>query len=350
MNVSELSNLVKWVTKEIEQTNIPQKYQALMSVIQLHTQPNQQKQPFENQKEDLFANLKNVPLDRLTKDQITFLSKLNILQSIGKDGINAIEDILFKNVIDVATSYKKLSELYQSLIQGIAKSNQIKSGLEGCLFEEEYELSGEILMRVSFTGKAAMSNITDFKSWGNNWYEIGRGISMAHGSAPEEIRIIGATKGSVIIELAVVASIATTVSGIILAALKVADKVLDIRKKAEEIRGMKLKNDKLAKEIEKEAEIEKKAGIDEICEIIIKKLKLKPESEGDKITALTKSVNNLVNFIENGGEVDFVIPEEKNDESEDDTTKSNHDFSELRVSFEEIRKLEYKLALIEHRE
>jgi hypothetical protein len=111
----------------------------------------------------------------------------------------------------------------------LAKSEQIKTGLTDCVFEEEYEAENEILMRVSFTGNAPMSNVADFKSWGNIWYDIGRGISMAHGLSPEDIKIVGATKGSIIIELAVIASIATTTSGIILAALKVAEKVRVIK-------------------------------------------------------------------------------------------------------------------------
>lgn len=225
-----------------------------------------------------------------------FLSHLGIAQAVGEEGINKIEDILYKNVIDVATSAQKLQEILQKVSQGITKSNQIKEGLSGCVVEEEYETENEVLMRVSFTGHALMSNVTDFKSWGSIWYDIGRGIAMAHNSSPEDIKIVGATKGSIIIELAVVASIATTTSGIILAALKVAEKVIDIRMKAEELRGLKMKNDKFAKDLEKEAENEKKAGIEEITGSVAQEVGIK-DGEGDKLKALDTAVKNLVNFI-----------------------------------------------------
>lgn len=166
---------------------------------------------------------------------------------------------------------------------------------------------------------------------------------MAHGLSPEDIKIVGATKGSIIIELAVITSIATTTSGIILAALKVAEKVIDIRKKAEELRGLKLKNDSLAKDLDKEAENEKKDGIEEITDLIAKQLKIKKTSEGDKVKALDTAVKNLVNFIEKGGIVDFIVPEEE--ETEDGEVDKN---AELRVAFQEIRKLEKKIELIEH--
>lgn len=344
MNVSELFQLTHWVSNEIERAQVPQKYQALQVILQQNSQPNQPKQPFESQKIDLIQTLNNVPLGQLTKDQLDFLHKLGIAESVGEEGVRIIEDILYKNVIDVATSAQKIQAILQKLSEGINKFNQIKAGLVGCVMEEEYESDNEILMRVTFAGHAAMANVTDFKSWGGIWYDIGRGIAMAHNASPEDVKIIGATKGSVILELAVMASIATTTSGIILAALKVAEKVLDIRKKAEELRGLKLKNDKFAKDLEKEAESEKKSGIEEITSSFVEKLGLKEDGEGDKVKALDVAVKNLVNFIEKGGVVDFIVPEdEAAEEGEEDKKK------ELRVAFQQIRQLEKKLALLEHK-
>lgn len=344
MNVSELFELTHWITREIEGAQIPQKYQALQTILQQHSQPNQQKTPFESQKDDLINTLRKVPLAQLTRDQLDFLYHLGIAEAVGEEGIEAIEDTLYKNVIDVATSAQKIQQMLQIISEGIGKANQIKTGLTNCVIEEEYEADNEILMRVSFTGHALMSNVTDFKSWGNIWYDIGRGIAMVHNASPEEVKIVGATKGSIIIELAVIASIATTTSGIILAALKVAEKVLDIRTKAEELRGLKMKNDKFAKDLEKEAENEKKSGIEEITGEVAKKLKIKKDGEGDKIKALDTAVKNLVNFIEKGGIVDFIIPEEEEPEEGEESNNK-----ELRVAFQEIRQLEKKLSLIEHK-
>lgn len=344
MNVSELFDLTYWVTEEIEEAQVPQKYQTLQSILQQHSQPNQQKQPFEAQKEDLIETLRDVSLEKLTRDQLSFLEQLGIASVVGENGIQEVEDILYKNVLDVATSAQKLAQIIQNIQQGLNKSNQIKAGLTGCVFEEVYESEDEILMRVSFTGHALMENVKDFKSWGNIWYDIGRGIAMAHNASPEDIKIVGATKGSIIIELAVVASIATTTSGIILAALKVAEKVLDIRKKAEELRGLKLQNDKLAKDLEKEADNEKKHGIEEITGNIANQLGINNNGEGDKIKALDLAVKNLVNFIEKGGVVDFIIPDKE--EAEDGENVNNAD---LRLAFQEIRQLEKKIELLEYK-
>lgn len=81
-----------------------------------------------------------------------------------------------------------------------------------------------------------MSNLSDFKSWGSTWYDIGRGVAMGHGTPPEDIKVVGATRGSIIIELGVAYAIAATTSRIILEALKLAEKSLALRKTVEEIR------------------------------------------------------------------------------------------------------------------
>lgn len=344
MNVSELDKLTSWIKSEIEAKQIPQKYQALLTILQQNTQQNRQIQPFEKQKDELLVALKDVPLNQLTRDQIGFLSHLNIANAVGFEGVEAIEGILFRNVIDVATTSLELTRIIKEMNDGIAKSNQIIIGLKDCVFEESYETENEVLMRVSFTGHAPMDNVSDFKVWGNIWYDIGRGIAMVHNAAPEEIKIVGATKGSIVIELAVIAPIAITASGIILAALKVAEKVLDIRKKAEELKGLRLKNKEIAKGLEQEADNEKEAGIEEIKVKITKDLGLKKD-EGDKVKALGVAVKNLVGFIEKGGIVDFIVPDD--DGSDEDQANEN---AKLRVAFQEIRKLESKLALLEHKE
>lgn len=346
MNVSELYHLTLWIEEEVEQKNIIKMYQGLYNILQQNAQQGRQQQPFETQKDALLLSLKEVDLNSLTNDQIKFLNNLEIEQALGSRGIETIEDILYKNVIDIATSASKIAEIIQKLQNGINKSKQIKTGLLDCVDEEIYEEKNEVLMRVAFTRNASMTNIAEFKNWGSTWYDIGRGIAMAHDLTPDDVKVVGATKGSIIIELAVIASIATTTSGIILAALKVAEKVYDIRLKAEELRSLKLKNDKVVKDLEKEADNEKKEGIDEIIYVLIDELKLDGKKEGDKITALEKSVKKLVDFVDKGGEVDFIMPDEENDEVQENDSNEKND---MRVAFQEIRRLEKKLALLEHK-
>jgi hypothetical protein len=350
MNVSELFELTNWIQIEIVDRQIPQKYQTLQQILQRNAQPNQQKQPFEEQKYDLIETIRNVRLNQLTKDQLEFLRNLNIAQAVGKEGVETIEDILYKNVLDIATAAQKIQEIYQRLTQGIQKANQIKSGLEGCVIEEEYEIEEGVLIRIYFRDKASLANVTDFKKWGGIWHEIGRGIAMAHNATPEDVKIVGATSGSIVLEMATTATIASTASIIMLSILKVVDKVLEIRKKAEEIKNLKLNNKKIASELEREAKNEIERGAKKISTELIKKLGLNQEGEGDKINALEKAVSNLLTFIELGGEVDFIIPEEEAIESEEDVEqieKSRSDYTKIKDTAERIRQLENKIKALE---
>jgi len=349
MNVSELYSLTFWIEDEIVKTQIPRKYQALQQILQKNLQPNQQKQPFETQKDDLIKTIKKVPLSQLTREQLLFLESLGIAKAIGSEGANKINDILYKNSLDIATAAQKIQEILNELNQGVQKSKKIQEGLSDCVYLEEYEESDEVMIRVTFAGLASMSNVVDFKKWGNIWHEIGRGIAMAHDASPEVIKVIGASKGSVIIELSTNPAIATTVSTIIFFALKLAEKVLDIKKKAEELKTIKLKNKKLINDLEKEADNEKNDGVEEICNKLVMELKIDTNRDGEKITALNKAVKDLINFVEYGGEVDFIVPDEENEEQDNEkgTAVDTPKYETLRNTIKEIRRLESKLKMLE---
>lgn len=348
MNVSELFNLTSWIDQYVVTPGVVENYSALEQALQRYAQPSAQGVSFEAEKEALLEVIGAVPLLSLTKDQIAFLESLGIASTIGSEGIASIEDLLYRNVIDVATSAAKVQEIVVRLGAGIAKSKQIQQGLLDCVTPEDYDLVGEVLIRVTFRERAAMKNLTDFKEWGKIWYEIGRGIAMAHDKTPEDIRIVGATRGSIVIELAVLASIAGTTSYIIMEGLKVAEKILDLRLKAEQLREMKLNSTKLADEINASADEEKPLAATKITQEAAKMIKLTKSKNAEQITILEKSVTNLLNFVERGGEVDFIAPEQVDEATGEVDEDSAPEILLLRSRFEEIRKLERKIALLEH--
>jgi len=345
MNVSELFALTKWINSEINAKQVSEKYQALHTILQQNSQPNQPKQPFEDQKNSLIETLSAVDLSALSTHQLAFLDSLNISSAIGEEGVAAIEDILYKNVIDIATSVTDIGAIISRIQNAIQKSSQIQTGIAGCVDEEKIAAEGA-LIRITFSGNAAMANITDMKKWGDKWYEIGRGITMAHGLAPEDIRVVGATTGSIVIELATAYAIVKTTSAIIMEVLKVADKVLEIRKKVEEIRAFKFANKDAENALMSNAQSEHDNGIKNITKKFVTELKLSKGNNGDKVTNLEKAVKDLVEFIENGGEVDFIPPEDENAEEMNETDAA--DQKKLRSQFNEIRRLEKKIHAIEY--
>lgn len=349
MDISELIQLTRWIDREIRNEQIPQRYETLRQVLVANARPNQPRQPFESQRDELLTAIAKVPLETLTTQQLAYLQEIGIGHNVGAEAVSRIEDILFRNALDIATAGQRLGELTDEVKAGAAKSDEIQSALDATAETTEFEsgLDGKIMVRVAFSHGASISNVVDLKTWSNIWHEIGRGIAMIHDSSPEEIEVIGAGRGSIVIELAVAYGIATTISKIILEALKVTEKVLDIRKKAEEIRALKLGNDKIAKELDEEAEKEKAKGIRRISERVTKAKRKKDTNEGDKVAAFDKAVKNLVDFVDKGGEVDCVVPAEKEPAPDGETKPEHSELKELRATFKEIRHLEIHLKQIE---
>jgi hypothetical protein len=272
---------------------------------------------------------------------------LGIRKHIGEAAAETVEDLLYKNVIDEATSANEIQKIISEINAAINRINQIKEGLNGLIQDDEDTKNGELLLRVSFSKAASISNVNDFKLWGSTWYDIGRGVAMAHGLTPEDIRIVGASKGSVILTLAVSKIVAKTLSSIVLDALKVAEKFYRIKQQIEEVRALKLSNDKAVQELEIEAQKVKEDGATIIYENLISDPQI-AKSNGEVRNALEKATKNLVGFIEKGGEVDCVLPPEENKEGE--KTIQDQELAVLRKAFQEIRFLEQKNRQLEYKE
>ncbi|EGR2895057.1 hypothetical protein DMW05_23820 [Vibrio parahaemolyticus] len=344
MQITELLELTYWIDKNLKSNNVLQAYQQLTNVVQqnVNARNNQPRQPFATQQEALIKAIKPISTNSLTHAQEDMLKKLNLYRHIGLWGVTKLEDILFRNNLDIANAHSELSKIVQELSNGIGRSDQIQTQLKPLISAgvEDETSAEDVMIRVHFQNDVAFENVCDFKKWGTVWWEIGRGIAIAHDSSPEAVKVVGAQKGSIIIELATVAAIATTASTIILSALKVAERVLAIRKQVEEIKNLKLSNKKLEVELEKEADQEKKKGLEAINEEITINLNLTADGDGEKIKVLSKAVKNLVDFVEKGGEVDFVASE---------NAENAEELEQLKVNFSEIKRLEKKLLALENK-
>lgn len=338
MNTAELYRLTEWIEQEVVNHHIVEQYTALHEILQQHVASAQPRQSFSAQRESLLNSLLMIRLDVLSGDQFRFLQQLGIADALGQTGVDHIEDTLYRNVIDVATSTTVIGDVLLRLRQGIARSQQIAAGLQGMISDRDTMSDDAVIMRLLFSGEAAMANVADFKHWGERWHDIGYGIAFANSETIDDVRIVGAASGSVVLELGVSTRFATTAGDIILAAMQLTEKVHDINNKADELRRLQLKNNKLVLDLEKEAEFETRTGVDNISEQLIRKLGLKKNGEGDKITALMKAIRHLMGFLEQGGEVDFVLPLHHAQSLQDDA------FDELRGLGLHIRELKKRLS------
>jgi len=340
MQIEELLRLTNWFQENIVDEKIPSLYQSLYEKMNqnIRRNNNQAKQPFEVEKNNLLTALGQINTDSLTLEQISFLREIEVLKIFGKKGVEEIEGILLENSLDIATATNKVNEIKNKLNEGVSKLDDLNTtlGKSFSVDDSDYIPDNLVLMRVYFRHDVAIENIVDFKKLAATWHEIGRGIAIAQDKTPEDFKIIGAQNGSIIIEMAVITSLATSVSIILLRGLKVAERVIEILTKAEELKTLKLNNKIIELELKKEAESEKKNGIQSILDSIVEELGLSEKSQGDKVSALKKAITKLIDFIKNGGAVDFIEPEIDDDDDE----SLREEILELRENIEGIRELE----------
>ncbi|NKB31791.1 MAG: hypothetical protein GKR91_01675 [Pseudomonadales bacterium] len=348
MQVEELYDLCHWIDREIVQEEISQLYAELHQVLNQNIQPNQAKLPFEKQRDKLFNALELVSLSELPTAQIEILNKIGIAKNVGTDGKKKLENALYINALDLASAAQVVSESLNSINDGVNWSKQMLTPLNRIVEEEEVESiileSGKVLLRIRFANHAKISNLSDFKDWGKAWWEIARGVTMAHGDAPESFEIIGASKGSIILSLVTAYAMAKTTSGIIMEALKVVEKIYDIKELAQRVKHLELSNQDAEKVVNKAATDEKAAGLEHILNSAIAEIGLDKEKQANEITELTKSIKKLVDFLDKGGSVDFVLPDQSADEDE----SLEEERKTLESRFQEVRMLEKKLLQLEH--
>ncbi len=350
MQISELIKLTDWFQVKVVAGAIPAKYQALFNKMNANIRRNlnQPMQPFSTERDALFEAIRPINFQSLSLEQVAFLEELEVDKLFGPVGIERIEKILFQNNLDIASATQKISELNTKLSTAQTKFKQIEDTLKPLFSVDKVEFGeGNVMMRIYFKDASSINNLSDLKKLGSTWYDIGRGIAMTQDKSPEDFVVVGAQKGSIILELVVAAGIATSVSKILLETLKVAEKVIDILKKVEELKALKLANKSAEQALEKVAKEEKESGISSITRIIQVELNLNPETDGDKITALEKSITKLIDFTQKGGQVDFVQPEEKvEDENGEDDINYREEIQKLKENIAEIRAIESKTKLL----
>ena len=349
MHLNEILSLIRWVNLNIRNSNLIPSYNKLFKILNQNAQPNQQQQPFEDQRTNLDSALRAVPLTELGFNQIDFLEGCGVLPSIGVHAANMVDQILRDNTLDIATAAQKIAELRDPINQALASFQKVEEGLNELYEspEEEYE---EALVHVHFTGEAGINNIVDFKKWASSWYDIGRGIALAIDEQPESCRVVGASHGSIIVALATTYAIAKIISDILLIGIKVRERVVDLQIQQENLRALQLSNNTAEKALQKEIDDEIKSGEQRAFD----ELKERMELNGEQENALEKSVKTSFKFINNGGIIDVHVHDESEveQEGEEGEEPANNprllERQDLIRITREIRDIEERVKLIEY--
>jgi len=344
MHLNELISLIAWVNVNVRDAQLVKKYNQLHSVLNQNAQPNQQKQPFESQRNELDKALCSMPVTDLGLGQIAFLENCGLMPSLGNEAADTIDAILRDHTHDLATIAQKIAEMRDPINAVMASLKKIEEGINELYEcpEEEYE---EALVHVHFDGDAGIYNIADLKKWSSSWYDIGRGIAMAVGDKPEDCRVVGASHGSIIVALATTYGIAKVVSQILLIAIKVRERVVDLEIQQEKLRGLRLSNDAAEKALQKEIDDEIKSGESRAVDQLNNELEMDGEQKG----ALEKSVKTSFAFINKGGLIDVHVHQSGDEQDEGGGDEGVGDPDQRAIERQEVLKIAREIRTVEER-
>jgi len=353
MNIDEAYGLNTWVDEEIIEHEVSARLSQLKAAInQQATQPNQPRAPFEEQRTSFIDAALQVGFSSLTLAQITALEKLGIHENVGPQGVEKLEAIL-ANTLDIANVNASLGEMIGQLDTGIQLVGTIQSAIEPLIDEEIDEIEpDQAIARVIFDHDASITDIAELKHWSNVLFNIGRGFAMAQGKAPQDFKIVSATKGSLVFEMAALVTLLVPLSTAIRNIMESLVKFRDFQIKGEELRAMRNKYPDDAAQFEKDA-----AEWDERADDVLKKISV-TVTEEVKVTIedfpktaskeLEKAVTELASFYAKGGSVDCVLPEEEDDDKEGEAAEGTRQaIQQLREDFARIRDLR-EVVQIEH--
>lgn len=308
MNVDELYGLALWVDREVAKARLHKKFGALATILEQNAQPNNQKQPFEDPRQDLVRTLGQMKLEQLSGDQLELLNASGADGILGQKAADSVEHILTSSGLDIASAANQVKGLANRSAQLINKYGTLAQSLAEFVRSPDAP-TDEVILRVSFRGRSNIGNVVQLKKWAGEWHDIGRGVALATGHTPDDFKVVGAKKGSIILDFSTPQSLALSVSGIILASLKAAEKIQDIRLKAQQVRALKLQNDQIAKQLEEEARQQKEIMASSIADEAIAKQISNESGNGESVTALKLSIKKLLGFLERDGRVDFILPQ-----------------------------------------
>lgn len=350
MNVSELFQFTEWL-KENGAFLLP-KFQALGSALQ-HNSTQPQKQPIKEPLDDLIYALENTPLDELSNEQIQLLSTLEIGHLVGPAGAKHIIALVKEGDFDPATASAELQKDIQAFSQAIQGMKQIHSALSpyNILTEVSSPIDGQITIRVQFKEGAAIEDVVQWKKWSNEWYDIIRGIALSLGEAPEDTKVIGASKGSLVMILSGTVAFTGALALIAKHLTSIIKNVLQIANTIEDLRHKKFLNKTIENNLKKQSEKIKSDGVKTI--LAETKKALDGRLNGEQEQALERSISKFLKFSDLGGDIDFVSPPETYEDDEDrddDKALPAAEIAEIRKVIHEIHSLRDEVKLLTHQE
>lgn len=336
MDIIELYSLSGWYNRYYQR--LSSLYNALSSTLNNNSsQPSQQ--PVETHLQSLIAFLSEMNTAELSIQQIALLEKLEVESWIGEIGADHLERVVKTASYDPASTAAKVQVAIQKLNEAQQKFRAYTTAVDAIdIKPDEFDdVVDRVIVRVGFKNEAAINNIVDWKSSAEDWNHIIRGIALTVGEAPEETKVIGATKGSLILILATTYAVTKTLSLITKHLTNAAKDVISVADAIEDLRKKRLLTNSIEEELKNKKDIIKKEHLASL-KSELKNLS-KKKASGEDENALDQAIERLFKFGEAGGDVDFVAPAANDETDEVSAGEAEPQADEPLSEIKEVRRL-----------
>ncbi|MUK41515.1 hypothetical protein GNP61_08060 [Aliivibrio fischeri] len=327
METKEMYQLARWYRDNItahsveESLNTTKKY--ITTMLSSSNPPITKLEKIREYLEAHIEVLSEIDLEALSFDDIEVLEKLGLKYIVLSSAIPSLYKI--SNQGDVQEIAARISDSLATLqsvnIQFTHFLNAFNAIFRSAPDVEETDHHGKVLTRVRFHNDALISNVVNLSDWTARWNTIARGYSMALGQAPETFEVVGASKGSIIFDLLLDFETVKLFSETFNHLAESVFNVAEIYGAIKAVEFMKGTNPDLHKQTVEHIKAEAEKNHEEMAEQVVDKLLEKllqngQNRDGEVKESLKRSVKELNNFVNKGGDINFRTESDEADMAE----------------------------------
>lgn len=302
MDIQELLELAKWVRRTVK--DVRHSYESVSDTLR-HNSTETQKIPLEDHVDSLIYVLNEIDLLNLTHAQRLVLFKLNVEGLFGERGIDFVNSAVRNTNVDPAIAHAQFVNAIRSMDFAKQWASDIINALESLFAESDDSVQeeGKIILRIEFTEKARIDNINDWKKWSDKWHRVLRGIGMVFNQRPDEVQIVGASRGSIIITIAASLYIVKLLAEMTGTILKAVNEWKTLQKTMEELKEKNLLDKDISESLDRKVSDIKSRCVDETLASV--QNKYGSAINGEVEAAVKQAIVDMVKFLGNGGKIDF---------------------------------------------
>lgn len=342
MDVLEVIKLADWFDENL--APVREKLGALVSVLQNNSQQPAQ-QPVAPVLNALLPASGNMRVDQLSTAQLSVLEKLDADYLIGSRGRSWVDATVRSSTYDPATTYRTIQEASSRLDTVHQRLLNFRSHALELNFEKSVPTAADqpFVFSIIFKNGAEIRNIREWRKSAQDWELILSSAATVAGDRPEDVSVLSAESGSIIVWLgagAAVTKILATISKHIAA---MANDFLDFQLKKEELRRSRMMSSAIEADLKRQEGERRDSGK---VAILAQIKSLAPEAVPEDIAKLDKAVDKLIDFFEKGGDMDFVSSTPESDSEVDENRLDGGDTEGVDQVIRDFRKEVEKAKLL----